>query len=312
MVLARHCTYTLWDTIFFYNFLFRTFLIWYANGFIRKGATDLKLFYQLHWIICVSYIAIVLFGIFPTPSILRGDFPKGSTSGKICLLVHLERSELYMRLNSFVIVTTLVCIIYILYAKSRTSRLLTVLCPRNKMSCIRKYQRNVISYDEHILVVIYWLLCSQIEVIMSSLYIFYDTDPKIVIYIDIMIFVVFKDLLQLVVTFLLIERGIPSDTNLSRRTQFYVSNQDFLMPRQPQYCQDYKQSKAHHVSEVTTCSSRQSLLSDRWSVEAEVGSVQECDPGEAGENVTLQTVNKQTVEYPVTPILNTIVHVLPV
>ena len=299
MVLARHITYTFWDTIFFYNFWFRTFLIWYANGFIRKGATDLKLFHQLHWIICVSYVAVVLFGIFPTPSILRGDFPLGSTSGKICLLVPLKKSELYLKINSFVIVMTLVCIVFTLYAKSRTCRFLKVLCPRNKMACIRKYQRNVLNYDEHMFVVMYWLLFSQLEIIMSSLYIFYDTDPKIVIYIDIIIFVVFKDLLQLFATFLLIERGIPSHTD-PPGTKFYVSNQSLLLPRKPQYCETYKHSKLHqtqHLFDVANCSSFHS----QWSMEAQGGSVQDFNPDEGWENVTIQTLNKQTIEYNVFP-----------
>ena len=73
--------------IFFNSFMYRTYLILYANGLIKNGKPNLKVFSQLFWIVNVSFFAINFF-IFPLSLQLKGKFPFESTSGEPNLLYH--------------------------------------------------------------------------------------------------------------------------------------------------------------------------------------------------------------------------------
>ena len=76
---------------FFLNVLFRFFLVLYAEGFLRNGSLNLKLFKQLYWLI---WAALVLMGLIPfaiTP-IMQGKFPTQNSFRKQLCLGVLTRS----------------------------------------------------------------------------------------------------------------------------------------------------------------------------------------------------------------------------
>ena len=73
--------------IFFNSFMYRTYLILYADGLIKDGKPNLKVFSQLFWIVNMVFFAINYF-IFPLSLQLKGNFPFESTSGKSNLLYH--------------------------------------------------------------------------------------------------------------------------------------------------------------------------------------------------------------------------------
>ena len=290
MAVARTTSHSVCNSIFVFSFLFRTWLIAYADGFIYNGTTNLKLFHQLYWTICISYIMICI-GIFPISLILKGDFPMSSTTGQICLLIPLKNSDHYLKLNGIVIALAFVCTFFILYAKSRSYRLLKELCPRSKMSCIRKYRRNVMNYNQNMIVAICWLSFSLLEVVMVYLYSSYNIDPNVILYIDIFIFVIFKELLQLFATCVWGIKDIPSCTDPPRRVKFYVAHQRELIPRHPQVFQNYKHSKV-------LC---QTLDSASWSMDVQAGSVEEFSLDKDRDCVTIPTLNMVTVKEYTTP-----------
>ena len=71
-VVSRYTKAYFFNQLFFYSSIWRTFLILYAEGFIRHGKLNLTLFVQLYWVISISFLT-VMFGIFPVSLILRGE-----------------------------------------------------------------------------------------------------------------------------------------------------------------------------------------------------------------------------------------------
>ena len=62
-----------YNNIFYFSFLWRVFLILYADGFIRNGKLNLRLFVQLFWLITLAFVAIA-YNVFPGSMLLRGEF----------------------------------------------------------------------------------------------------------------------------------------------------------------------------------------------------------------------------------------------
>ena len=87
--------------------------------------------------------------MFPLPSLLKGTFPQDTQAGRICLLrngppdtfVDVKAAKIHF---VYLLIDSLVA----LYSKWRVDRFLAGHCPRKKMSCIGKYQRNVLSLQE--------------------------------------------------------------------------------------------------------------------------------------------------------------------
>ena len=71
-VISRYTKAYIFNQLFFYSSLWRTFLILYAEGFIRQGKLNLDLFVQLFWVISISFL-MMMFGIFPISLIIKGE-----------------------------------------------------------------------------------------------------------------------------------------------------------------------------------------------------------------------------------------------
>ena len=58
----------------------------YADGFVKKGQLDLKLFRQLYWLAWSTFVVIELIVFSGTP-IFRGNIYQSNSRGRICALL---------------------------------------------------------------------------------------------------------------------------------------------------------------------------------------------------------------------------------
>ena len=129
------------------NILFRFFLVIYADGFVKMGHLDLKLFRQLYWLAWFSFTSIE-FTIFAVAPIIKGEFLLATSRGRICILVtnvdgsEDEEEEMQMFIMKFVLVLQLV---YALRFVKRIRKYVLGQCPGKKLSSIGKYRRNVVN-----------------------------------------------------------------------------------------------------------------------------------------------------------------------
>ena len=110
-----------------------------------------------------------MYTIFPGAAIIQGIFPSQTVAGRICLLENLIKgsgdfpeSEAY-KLLLFHLFFPLLNISIIIYLRLRVRRFLGDLCPRNQMSCIGMYKRNVISLKTTIVWLIIWDVSALID-----------------------------------------------------------------------------------------------------------------------------------------------------
>ena len=166
-------------SILFFSFGFRHIMVLYSDhGLVTKGKSNLKLFHQLYWVIVFAYI--LLFSFFmPISHIIRGNFPKSTEKGKICLLVKTNNRANYKGLLIelvFHCMTTFKCIIF--YQK--TKRFMKGLCPNETNNCIRKYRRNLINMNETLSYHMSWYMIIFIEHMSVLFFSKLDLNPRIV------------------------------------------------------------------------------------------------------------------------------------
>ena len=85
-VQARYILAIVLTNMFYFSFLWRTFLILHAEGFIRNGKLNTTLFAQLFWINSVAFM-IIAYSVYPGSMFITGSFPHQSV---ICLLGSLD------------------------------------------------------------------------------------------------------------------------------------------------------------------------------------------------------------------------------
>ena len=129
------------------NILFRFFLVIYADGFVKRGQLDLKLFRQLYWLAWITFISIE-FTMFAVRPIIRGDFHYATSRGRICIMVTniggIEDKE-EDSLQTFITKIGLVVqLVYTLRFVKRIRKYVLGQCPRNNLSSIGRYRRNVV------------------------------------------------------------------------------------------------------------------------------------------------------------------------
>ena len=245
-------------------------LVVYAEGFIRDGKPNLKLFHQLHWLVSSSYIAMAYFGVFPTPLVLKGGFPGNSMSGKVCLKVSLRSTNHSEITNVLGIASSLIVAFIIFYFKLKSDRYIRGICPQKTMSCIRKYKRNVIGHNQNMIHAFTWPAFQLLDVSLVSVYTSFDLSSTTVFLIDTLIFGVIMEFLELYFTFTLISGEIACSQEVPRNIKFYRSGPRKLIPRRPPCIIEYDQhnniQESHHS---------ESLESDNWSIDAVSGSVQD-------------------------------------
>ena len=231
---ARYIMSNIFDNFFFFNFLWRTFLILHAEGFIHNGKLNIRLFGQLFWIISLTFIA-VHYSIFPGSILLRGDFPKQSTSGQICLLRPFgqETGRQILKRNGVAIAAGFNKVCFVLYFSLKAKAILKIYSPQSKMFCIGLYRRNVIDYRETGAMSLAFSILGIFDVLLVVVYKYWNLTSWTVFVIDFFIWVFLFELVSLALTLTISSTEIPSYTVPQKPTQFYVRCPLVLFPRRP-------------------------------------------------------------------------------
>ena len=217
----------------FFSFLWRSFLILHARGFIRNGQINLKLFSQLYWLITISFCCLAL-----TPNLVlnfTGKFPSGSVRGQVCLFLPLN-SEPQKKGENKVINLMLFfqgfnSIAYIFYLGSRSKRLIKILCPGGKMCCIGLYKRNVLDYRETAAISVAWAIMNMFYAVNIELYKYLNLSPRVVFFMDTFYYTLVFEIITLSIVFALSSRDFPVYTKPAQIHQFYVTFPEVLVPR---------------------------------------------------------------------------------
>ena len=231
---TRYITETIFSNFFFFSFLWRTFLILHADGFIHNGQLNIRLFGQLFWLLALTFITVA-YTIFPGSMLLRGEFPKQSTIGKICLLRpigHRTGKEVLKR-NGMVLAAGFNAICFVLYFYRKAKAILKTLSPHNKMSCIGRYKRNAMDYIETAGMSLTFGILGIFDVLLVGVYKYLNLRPWTVFLLDFFIWVFLFETFSLALTFKIYSKEIPSFIRPQRTRQFYVRSPLVLHPRRP-------------------------------------------------------------------------------
>ena len=126
-------------TSLFFCVLFRACLVIHAEkGLTDCGRPNLRLFNQLFWVCEIFFLAFSLVTM-PISQILKGDFPRNTRKGRVCLLLNVddpqfEKDDFQSLLMG--ISYPMLYLIYSEYLNNRVNRVIKKLCPGKKMSCI--------------------------------------------------------------------------------------------------------------------------------------------------------------------------------
>ena len=116
--------------------------------------------------------------------------------------------------------------IYNIFCVRRT---ISGLCPAKKMSCIRKYQRNVIDWNETVYIVVYFCMGALVNLFCVSMFIKFDSilQPEMIFFLSTLFWVTLLELPLLYLTIRLNTRMIPFVMVLPTTIEFYVLKPSF-------------------------------------------------------------------------------------
>ena len=175
----------------------------------------------------------------PPPPLLRGDFPEATTAGKICLLLPVatwQAREEQAKVMGMQVAGSAIQIFYVWYHNRKVQTLIHRLCPNMRMSCIGKYKRNVLDYQNTAILSIISSLLQLLSIINEELFSIFEITPGLVFIIDSICDMLFYYVLPFCLALLFINADLPSRGEVSRRTQFYVRRPEVLEPRHPLVC----------------------------------------------------------------------------
>ena len=218
---------------FFLNIVFRFFLVLHADGLLRKGSLNLKLFKQLYWLL---WVALVLVGLIPfaiTP-IMLGNFPTRNSYRKhLCLgvLVYEKDEKEIFPFGTMIMMA--IQVFYVLRFVRKIKSFVHSQCPGGKMCSIGKFHRNVISLRT----------TSFVALILDCFFfglpfireLTQDLDNSKAFFVN---FVVFDGLVYLLAFGVFISarnHDIPTRKDSAKCVNFYVSKVQVLQPRRPVY-----------------------------------------------------------------------------
>ena len=134
------------DVSFFLSVAFRYFLVLYAEGFVKKGTVDVKLLKQIYWLVWVVLVTIGLVPFLITPIVLD-DFPRDKFRGQLCMGVFVPEDENESQPDHLFLqphISMALMVFYMARFNNRVKKYIHGNCPRQRVSCIGKYKRNVI------------------------------------------------------------------------------------------------------------------------------------------------------------------------
>ena len=204
----------------------------YADGFVKKGQLDLKLFRQLYWLAWSTFVAIELIVFAGTP-IFRGNIYQSNSRGRICALVVnqddvLDDQEDSVK-TSYTKFGLIVQLFYTIRFVRRIRRFVKGQCPRNILSSIGKYRRNVANLYWEFWCSVLWSFFPSIDFTLRKISMAYI--PHFAFFVN---FVLIDSVLYLffIVLFLaLCQSDIPSKAELPTKRHFYVTVPKRLEPR---------------------------------------------------------------------------------
>ena len=221
---AKYILANIFKNIFFFSFLWRTFLILYGEGFIRNGRINIRLFGQLFWIITIAFITIAYI-LYPGKMLVRGTFSQSSAMGA-CLLLPMEKqkSRDSLTIIGVVLSTSFIMIIFVIYLTGKSKRLL-----KSKTSLIGRFRRNAIDYKESVAMAIAWSAFNILEICVGYLF----RSPFAGFWVSRFMWVFLFEIVSFAFTCIISFREIPYESMPSKTIPFYVTSPLVLIPRRP-------------------------------------------------------------------------------
>ena len=232
------------------NIGFRFFLVLYSDGFVKRGQLDLKLFRQLYWLAWFTFVSID-FTMFAVRPMIKGDFHYATSRGRICIMVtnisgteDKEEDSLQMFIIKF---SSVVQLVYTLRFVRRIRKYVLGQCPRNILSSIGRYRRNIVNLRLE-----FW--CSVLGSCFPGLdyavrRISMNQTPAFAFFVN---FVLLDGLLYLFfvsLSFALSRYDIPSKGVIQENYFFYVSRPQHLEPRRSGHILTSSLTEDSNVSE---------------------------------------------------------------
>ena len=232
------------------NIGFRFFLVLYSDGFVKRGQLDLKLFRQLYWLAWFTFVSID-FTMFAVRPMIKGDFHYATSRGRICIMVtnisgteDKEEDSLQMFIIKF---SSVVQLVYTLRFVRRIRKYVLGQCPRNILSSIGRYRRNIVNLRLE-----FW--CSVLGSCFPGLdyavrRISMNQTPAFAFFVN---FVLLDGLLYLFfvsLSFALSRYDIPSKGVIQEKYFFYVSRPQHLEPRRSGHILTSSLTEDSNVSE---------------------------------------------------------------
>ena len=247
LIAARNTIAYVYGVILFFSVSFRFILVVHSEkGLVKNGRLNLVLFRQLFWVAVCPFLAISHV-ISPLSSLLKGTFPSDSQAGRICLL---ESSQGSMKGSQIQAAFQLIMMCFTVYNNWRVKMFLSKKCPRNTLSCIGKFKRNVLSFKQTTVWVLF--LCfsglSSLLVFLLASFILESLSTEQMFWIwNIRSFLCFEGLHFVLPLFL----KIPSNVEITR--PFFITKSKRLEPRRPLHIQQgsqYISSKPHVLEPI--------------------------------------------------------------
>ena len=145
--------------IFLFSFEFRVFLVLYAErGLVKNGQPNLHLFYQLFWIVVVTFVFSGLASSFGG-NLLKGNFLlQDLNRAKACLLGNMPNYSVQIHFKKKAIIYAFISIGFfgLVRFKLKVRRFISGLCPNGRMSCVGNFKRNVINLNQTFLGFVWW------------------------------------------------------------------------------------------------------------------------------------------------------------
>jgi hypothetical protein len=190
---------------------------------------DLFLKGVLYWLVFAAVIAFTM-AQFPLKALLRWKLPTDLDVFQICMLVKITKTEgdNYKGLLLSVAINMITFIHTIIFHR-RSQKFVRKLCPAGKMSCIGRYNRNVISLKTTAVLAV--SVTAQAIAYQFLLLIFQFLTPDTAFFLDSIFLTVFCDIFYVCLGIALMRRDMPTITESKRRTQFYVTKPIKIEPR---------------------------------------------------------------------------------
>jgi hypothetical protein len=239
LINARSVTTVIIASSAFFSFLFRSLVVLHAEkGLIVKGRPDLKLLNQLFWLIMGSYTVFVLFIVFNYyRTIILTKTYVSSNIMAICLVVDgKEDGDLEAPFRAIGPAFRLVQFCVMVWIYSMVNGFLKGLCPDQKMSCIGKYRRNILSLKETFwlsqIIMTSGILEDILQALFTYLEVYFSKESIFVIW-NITNFIS-KEGLFLFIPIIISKPNKEIKSN--KETSFYVRPQTVFVPRKACTC----------------------------------------------------------------------------